>query len=252
MIELQGDAGASGLLIGLGLWVFVAWVWVGTRGRDLRGEALAVGGIVLAASFLGGWVGSALVGESGLSSLGALAGGASAIILAPGTKLVSWQERADELVGPGLAALGVARMGCFFTGCDFGRPTTGGWGVVYGARTRAWETQVIELGLSPYSDQTGPLHLFALYLGGWGLLSAFVAVILSRGGLKPGQAGCFSAAFFLTGGAIIEYTREPATVLQLSPGLSVYPFIYVVGGIIAVAAGFYCAPRGAERLKGRG
>lgn len=244
-------ARASGLAMSLGVWVFILWAWFSVSGRGDRGEVLALGGLILGAAFVGGWLGSALVGERGLSSLGALVGAGAALLCSPGGGRLGRLGRVDIFAGPGLAALGIARMGCFFAGCDFGRPTSGGWGVIYGRQTRAWETQVFELGLSVQSEQSAPVHLFALYLGAWGLFSAVAAEVLRRRGLRRGQAGFFGAGLFFAGGGIIEYTREPSTVVQLSEGVSIYPSVYFLFALVSATAGFYLARWEPEASQGR-
>lgn len=247
ILGIEGEGGASGLAVGLGVWIFFVGVWFATREHRDRWEVFALSGFILVAAFAGGWGAAALVGEQGFSSLGALVGAGAALLLAPGGDSGDWRWRADLLVGPGLAGLAVARVGCLFEGCDFGRPTPGEWGVRYGRQTRAWETQVLELGLDPMSDQSWPVHPFALYLALWGLFSALVAEILRRRGLPRGRAGCFAAGFFFAGGSIIEYTREPATVLQVVEGISVYPMIYFIFALIAVVLGFSLNTQGIDR-----
>ena len=81
----------------------------------------------------------------------------------------------DALALPLCAALAVQCVGCVLTGCCFGEPTTGIWGLTYAAGTPPWWAQV-QAGLlpvtAPHSLLVAPTQLLAL------LLCASVGVVL--------------------------------------------------------------------------
>lgn len=236
IVEIDsGGLPLSSMAIGLGMWVFFGWCWVTTRERSLRTEVLAMLGLAAAAAFAGGYGGARIVGEVGLSSLGAIVAATALILFLPLERGVDRWRLLDHLVPGGVAALSVARLGCLFQGCDFGVPTNGAWGVVYDSGTRAWATHVDYLRLSPHSELSLAVHPFALYLGGWGLIAAGLGEWKRRRGGRPGQAMFLSAGVFLAGGGVIEWLREPITVPQIAGGMSVYPFLYIFGALAALA-----------------
>lgn len=73
----------------------------------------------------------------------------------------------DALALPLCGALVVQCVGCVLTGCCFGEPTTGAWGLTYAAGTLPWAAQV-QAGLLPataaYSLPVAPTQLLALLL----------------------------------------------------------------------------------------
>ncbi|OGX89425.1 hypothetical protein BEN47_07240 [Hymenobacter lapidarius] len=73
----------------------------------------------------------------------------------------------DALALPLCGALVVQCVGCVLTGCCFGEPTTGFWGLTYAAGTLPWATQV-QAGLLPataaHSLPVAPTQLLALLL----------------------------------------------------------------------------------------
>ncbi|GAB3864733.1 hypothetical protein GCM10028824_02660 [Hymenobacter segetis] len=73
----------------------------------------------------------------------------------------------DALALPLCAALVVQCVGCVLTGCCFGEPTTGVWGLTYAAGTLPWYCQV-QAGLLPttalHSLPVAPTQLLALLL----------------------------------------------------------------------------------------
>lgn len=73
----------------------------------------------------------------------------------------------DALALPLCGALAVQCVGCVLTGCCFGLPTTGAWGLTYAAGTLPWGAQV-QAGLLPataaHSLPVAPTQLLALLL----------------------------------------------------------------------------------------
>lgn len=193
---------------------------------------VATFGLLMAFVFAGG-VGASwlLAGQLGLASVGAMGGAAvgAGVLLRPWRNKERW--KLDHLVIGGLVGLAVARLGCLFEGCDFGRPTEGAPSVVHEAGTRAFDVHVVQYGLEPTAQASLAVHPFALYLAVWGFAAALYGQWRRSRHDKPGRPAVAAAALFLVGGGAIEWLREPAVVLELSDGLSAYPFIYWAGAI---------------------
>lgn len=221
--------------IGVGIWTTFAWIWFSCP-RERRFEMCALAGIAVTAAFGAGIVAGILVGEFALSSLGALFGGALAMIFASPPLRAVERWKWDHLVPAGLAGLAVARVGCLLEGCDFGRLADGGLRVVYGEGTRAWSMHIVEHGLSPSSAISYPVHPFGGYLALWGLAAAIIGALWRRRNPIAGMAASLSALVFFAGGGMIELLREPTTVPHLVEGVSLYPFLYWGAAIVAAGA----------------
>ena len=229
-----GSWPASSAAIGVGVCVFFVWCWLSTRNHRFRLEIIALLGFSGVAAFLGGLLLPWLVGESGLSSLGALMGAGLVLLALPlRTGLDRWRA-ADHLVPAGIAGLSVARLGCLFEGCDFGKVTGGDWGVVHEAGTRAFDAHVIFYQMSPFEAGSLSVHPFALYLALWGIAAAGVGEWRRSKGDGPGASAMLAAAVFFFGGAVIEFFREPQMVHQVVDGVSVYPVLYFGGALVAI------------------
>ncbi len=236
---LIGEVGLeSTLWVSVGTLVFLGWVLFAAPSGQRR-DVLAAFGLIVAGAFSGGLAhGFIASGGLALSSLGALAGGAAGLALS--ALVWRWRtlEMADLVVPGGIAGLAVARLGCLFDGCDFGRPAQVGMAVIYDRDTRAWAYHVVEYELSPASPVSLAVHPFAAYLAIWGLISAAMGEVIRRRTGTAGYGALTGAALFLVGGGVIEWWREPATVPNLVEGLSVYPFIYWIGAAVVVVMGW--------------
>lgn len=240
----EGSATAIG--VGVGLWVILGWSWIGVqRGRRL--QVMALYGLVCATALGVGVLWPWWVGNGGASSLAAIGGAtvALAVFVRPWHKETRWMM--DHLVPGGIAGLSVARVGCVFDGCDFGRITESAPSVIHEVNTRAWEVHVVEYGLSIDSTQSLPVHPFALYLAAWGVLAAAFGEWMRRRRHGAGAAAMASAAVFFAGGGFIEWLREPVTVPALAEGVPVYPLLYWIGAAVAAAIGWKFRSRGVER-----
>jgi prolipoprotein diacylglyceryltransferase len=98
-----------------------------------------------------------------------LGGGLAAALVAAALRRwlgLSWAVL-DALALPLCAALLVQCMGCVLTGCCFGLPTTGAWGLTYAAGTLPWWAQV-QASLLPataaHSLPVAPTQVLALLL----------------------------------------------------------------------------------------
>ena len=222
----------SASALGIGIWVFFAWCWLRAP-AVARLELVASFGFVVVAGIAAGLLGGLATDETGLSSLGGVVGAGAALValIRPWRPQRRWM--ADHLIPAGVAGLAVARLGCLFQGCDFGRRTDGALAVVHEAGSRAWEFHQTYFEMSAGADTSLAVHPFAAYLALWGLVSALIGEWIRRYNRGPGVAGVACATVFLAGGGAIESMREPATVIQIADGISAYPLLYWMGALAA-------------------
>ena len=243
MIVEVGTGGwpASAMALGLGVWISFGWCWwTCPQGRRL--EMVATFGIVMAAAIGGGLISSWIVGERGLSWLGGIVGGATSLVFVQKPWAYRGRQMLDCLVPGGLMGLSVARLGCLFEGCDFGRLSHSGLAVVHQEGSRAWMIHLHQYGLDPARKMSLEVYPFAAYLALWGVFCAAVGEWIRRRGGSPGRAATAGAALFFAGGGAIEWLREPQTVPQLISGVSVYPSIYLCLALIALGLWWYFGP----------
>lgn len=227
---------ASAPAVGVGVWVFFGWCWLGAHSEH-RAVVAAGFGLVVAAAFGFGWLGGMVMANPGFSSLAAMAGAASAMAVIDGFTAGRSRWMVDLLVCGGLAGLAVARLGCLLEGCDFGRPFDGSWAVEHPAGSRAWSVHVHEYGLATGAERSLSVHPFGAYLAGWGMACAAVGEVLRRLKIAPGVPAMVAAGLFLVGGGVVEWFREPATVVQIADGVSAYPAVYWAFAAAVVAGG---------------
>ena len=117
----------------------------------------------------GEWV-AALFGDGWTDTGRSVLGGALAATLTAAALRrwlgLSWAVL-DALALPLCAALVVQCVGCVLTGCCFGLPTSGAWGLSYGPGTLPWLAQVVNGQLpdtAAYSLPVAPTQLLALLL----------------------------------------------------------------------------------------
>ncbi|WP_201978407.1 prolipoprotein diacylglyceryl transferase family protein [Hymenobacter rubidus] len=117
----------------------------------------------------------------------------------------------DALALPLCAALVVQCVGCVLTGCCFGLPTTGAWGLTYAAGTHPWAMQV-QAGLLPataaHSLPVAPTQVLAM------LLCAAVAGVLLATRHKRWPVGAWlllQTGLLLLGRFAQAFWRDPAS-----------------------------------------
>ncbi len=116
----------------------------------------------------------------------------------------------DAMALPLCGALVVQCVGCVLTGCCFGEPTTGFWGLTYAAGTLPWATQ-IQAGLLPataaHSLPVAPTQLLAL------LLCAAVGGVLLAVRRRRWPVGSWlllQTGLLLLGRVALTFWRDPA------------------------------------------
>jgi phosphatidylglycerol---prolipoprotein diacylglyceryl transferase len=97
-------------------------------------------------------------------------------------------------------ALGVclARIGCFLSGCNYGKPTGLPWGVAFTNPLAA------QLAGTPLGIRLHPTQLYESLLG---LSTFFVLIYLSRRERRPGALILTFVSFYTVGRFFIEYFR---------------------------------------------
>lgn len=131
--------------------------------------------------------------------------------------------------------LSISRVGCFFAGCCYGRPTDCLWGVCYTDQTS-------------YAPLHVPLHPTQLYSAIL-LLGTFVLFyfVLRKLLQKPGQL--FAAFLFFHGAErfIVDFWRDDRLMVSWLP-LSIYQLI-ALGLVITGALGFYTASTSSSKTQ---
>jgi phosphatidylglycerol---prolipoprotein diacylglyceryl transferase len=149
----------------------------------------------------------------GLASMGGIVAGlAASWSIALATRRPAG-ELLDAIVPAALLALAVGRIGCFFAGCCYGRPTALPWGIVF--------------------PQLGPpaRHPLQLYSAAGDLA---LLLLLAARAAGPGVVACRGCIGFGMLRALLETLRDPATTDTLLPGWLTLPqvlaLLLAVGG----------------------
>lgn len=145
-----------GFFVALGLIAAVALYFYNTRGKRLGGNGLIIATAAVVGGIIGAKVPIWLVNApkllanptadgllSGRTIVGGLIGGALAVWLVK--RRLGIRERLGNYLVPSLClAILFGRVGCFLTGCCYGRPTELSWGVDFGDGIARHPTQLYE------------------------------------------------------------------------------------------------------------
>lgn len=119
--------------------------------------------------------------EGGISILGAVVGGAVALVIYCIKHRLDFLEMADYMALPMMLGMGVGRFACFFGGDAYGSPNPDGFGIVFPEGTIAHDTYgAVPLWPTNILESQGDIVIFAILLylfgkklrKGW-ILSAF-------------------------------------------------------------------------------
>ncbi len=116
---------------------------------------------------------------------------------------------AEALDALGLAMGGMialTRLGCFFAGCDFGRPSRVAWAMRYPAMTPAFRAQVDAGLLHEGARWTLPVHPTQLYEVAVGLVVLGVALLL-RAPKRAGDRFTVAAVVYAVGRLVVDVFR---------------------------------------------
>ncbi|MET4105326.1 prolipoprotein diacylglyceryl transferase family protein [Hymenobacter sp. UYP22] len=116
----------------------------------------------------------------------------------------------DAFALPMCVALTIQCVGCLLTGCCFGEPTAGGWGLTYGAGTWPYVAQTTQGTIAADAAHSLPVHPTQLYTL---LLCAGVGALLVFTRHKPwpgGSRNLLHLGLLLAGRWLIEFWRDAA------------------------------------------
>ena len=130
-------------------------------------------------------------------------------------------------------SLSLAKLGCFFNGCCYGKPTEMPWGVVFKNADRNPLAQVF--GDSNFTNflfgtQAIPRHPTQLYEVFFAVLAATVAFFLLRKRLKPGISTAVFLIVYSTGRLISFFFRdfpEATNISNIIRGPMIYGIVII-------------------------
>lgn len=142
---------------------------------------------------------------SGRTIVGGLIGGTIGAMIAK--KIIGSKEKRGNFFAPAIAiGVAIGRLGCFFTGCCYGKPTNLPWGVDFGDHILRHPTQIYEsifmLGMFVYLER-----------------------IKNRPDIKPGQLFKLLMIAYFAFRFFIEFIRVEPVVFA---GLTVFQIISLV------------------------
>lgn len=167
------------------------------------GVALGSGGAWLA------WASgprTAALPELEIAGFGALSGLiAGHVIGARGRRVTT--ARALDVLAPSIGIMvAVARAGCFFAGCDFGRPTSVPWALRYPVMTPAFRAEVDAGLIDASAPHTLAVHPTQLYEAAIGVV--IVAVTLRmRASARAGDRFLVAVALYAVGRILVDVLR---------------------------------------------
>ncbi|MBS2015558.1 MAG: prolipoprotein diacylglyceryl transferase [Deltaproteobacteria bacterium] len=197
------------------------------------------GGIEWAAFFARGARGQMPELEvAGLGAIGGLLAGYLAVARF-GYRRAKSAWAALDVLAPAIGAMVmIARLGCFFAGCDFGAPTNVPWALRYPPLTPAFRAQV-EAGLLRTTDLTTmPVHPTQLYESFAGLVA--LALALAWPGTRedscartPGARFSVTLGVYLAARFAIDFLRGDLTHGAL--GLTTTQWLVIAAGAALVS-----------------
>lgn len=173
-------------------------------------------------------------GHGGLSGFGAFLGGSFALSLLMRREFVEYRRWLDLTVLPLLLGAGITRIGCYLSGCDFGRPlrsaahpliaglgtfprwqpSTGG----YVAGSPVWVDQVLHWGLSPDAPCSLPVHPVQLYDAALALGLALLTIFLKRRRHPDGTLFAMMGILYSIGYLLLGTLRGDTERIRLTFG----------------------------------
>ena len=131
--------------------------------------------------------------------------------------------------------LGIARIGCFLSGCCFGCPTRLPWGVHFPMGSPAY-TEQLRRGLLTHGAQTSlAVHPVQLYASAFGIALCLVLFKLYRRRPRAGQVAAAFFGLYALFRFLVEFLRCD-TVRGVYAGLSTSQYIALATA--AAAAGW--------------
>lgn len=171
-------------------------------------------------------------GHGGLSGFGAFWGGTFALSLLMRREFAEYRRWLDLSVLPLLLGAGITRIGCYLSGCDFGRPlrsaahpfitwlgTFPRWqpnagGYVVGSPV--WVDQVLHWGLSPDAPCSLPVHPVQLYDAILAFALALLALLLKRRRHPDGTLFAMTGILYSLGYLLLGTLRGDTERIRLT------------------------------------
>ena len=188
--------------------------------------------------------------EIEIAGFGALFGLLAGHVLGARARRVS-AARALDVLAPAIGGMiAVARAGCFFAGCDFGRPTTVTWALRYPTMTPAFRAQLDAGLIQASAAQTLPVHPTQLYEVCVGLVVLAVTLRM-RPPRREGDRFVVAALLYAFGRIAVDVfrgdlARGGALGLTVTQGLAIALVGVVVAWRGARGRGTAPAPRGSR------
>jgi prolipoprotein diacylglyceryltransferase len=231
ILPAQSQLVGIGILAAFAIVILTAWrdradVWSPLATLALCGVAAAIGGRAwaLGAWWLGEGGGATWMWDpfspAGYASAGAFAGAA----LATGVHRVVFgaeeTARVLDVVTPGgFFALGAARLGCLFEGCDVGRLTEAPWAVAYPRGHVVWSEQLARGVIDSSAQWSTALHPFALYVA---IPTAFVAIVsVAFRAPAAGQRTLLVASAYGMIRLVAEFFRDGPALIHSGHGVAI-------------------------------
>ena len=182
----------------------------------------AVGVVLAAAGALalgsggtwGAWARSGARGplpELEIAGFGAIAGLVIGYVVVARARGIAARPALDTLAAPLGAMIAIARTGCFFAGCDFGRPTSLPLSLAYPPVTPAFRAQLDAGLIQASAARTLPVHPTQLYEAAVGLVVLLVAVGAAGRLRRAGDRFVAAALIYAAGRMLVDVFRGDLT-----------------------------------------
>jgi hypothetical protein len=149
---------------------------------------------------------SAPLPELEIAGFGALFGLIAGHLLGARGRRVS-TARALDVLAPSIGIMiAVARAGCFFAGCDFGRPSSVPWALRYPTMTPAFRAQVDAGLVGAGASHTLPVHPTQLYEAAIGVV-ILVVTLRMRSAKRAGDRFLLAAVLYAVGRILVDVLR---------------------------------------------
>ena len=185
--------------------------------------AAKVGDFVLNYDESSRWLDIVNFRRGGLFGYGGYVGGLLATRFSVPHGRVPYAKWLDQVCPAALLGVGLTRIGCYFQGCDFGRPlhstarpliavlgTFPRWDVTSADRyagSPAWISQVTHWGLSPDAPRSLPVHPVQLYEATLAFSLLFFVLFKMRARRPAGTQFLLSCALYSLGYFLLGFLR---------------------------------------------
>lgn len=179
----------------------------------------------LTGGLLGAWLVDGLLtanfSEPGFSSLGAAVGGPAALAAFAALRRVSPVSLLGAATPPALISVALARVGCLFAGCDFGRASSGSpWAIRYASESAALGFSQAASSQGQWLYVTPPLHPFPIYEAAPGFAAGLALWLLGARGASPRNVAVLGLGAYTAIRALSEWFRGGGAPTIVIAGVS--------------------------------